>query len=120
MEHPCRTCGACCATFRVSFYGGETDAVYGEVPIDLTEPVTPHRVAMRGTNQIPPRCVALDGPVGGLTTCTIHTIRPSPCREFEAAWEDGTPHDRCDAARARHGLAPLTPQDWARWRAAGG
>ncbi|WP_374212354.1 YkgJ family cysteine cluster protein [Thiothrix subterranea] len=24
--NPCMTCGACCASFRVSFYWGETDA----------------------------------------------------------------------------------------------
>jgi Fe-S-cluster containining protein len=111
--HPCRTCGACCATFRVSFYRGDTDASFGVVPDALTEPVTPFLVAMRGTNQTPSRCVALEGDVGRETTCTIHALRPGPCREFAASWEDGTPHDRCDAARARWGLPALEPGDWA-------
>jgi len=111
--HPCQRCGACCATFRVSFYRGETDEAFGVVPAGLTEPVTPFLVAMQGTSQPQPRCVALRGEVGGHTACDIHPVRPGPCREFAAAWEDGTPHDRCDAARARWGLPPLTPADWA-------
>jgi uncharacterized protein len=110
--HPCRTCGACCATFRVSFPNAELDTAWGVVPEPLTEPISPARSAMRGTNQQVPRCVALEGAVGISSTCTIHTVRPAPCRAFAASWEDGTAHDRCDHARARHGLPALTPDDW--------
>jgi hypothetical protein len=104
--HPCRTCGACCATYRVSFYWAEP------VPEALTQRITPTMVAMRGTCGPGPRCVALDGELGQATTCTIYDARPSPCREFSASLEGGEPNQRCDAARARHGLLPLTPRDW--------
>lgn len=68
---------------------------------------------MLGTNAATPRCVALDGRMGAFTTCTIHTTRPTPCRDFNAAGEEGASNERCDAARARHGLPPLTAADWA-------
>jgi uncharacterized protein len=42
-------------------------------------------------------------------TCGIYALRPSPCREFEASWIDGVPSERCDQARAAHGLPPLEP-----------
>ncbi len=112
VEHPCLSCGACCASFRVSFYRGEAVPGPGAVPEELVVPVTPFRVAMRGTDQRPPRCEALEGPLGGPCRCTIYPLRPSPCREFEASWEDGTANPRCDEARARHGLRPLTPEDF--------
>lgn len=111
--HPCLTCGACCATFRVSFYWAEIEGE-GGVPAELTVPVTPFRAAMDGTHRANPRCVALDGQLGASVRCTIHPRRPTPCREFAASYEDGTPHERCDEARARHGLAPLQPSSWAR------
>lgn len=104
--HPCRTCGACCASFRVSFYWAEP------VPVQLTQRITPLFVAMKGTAAPPRRCVALDGAIGVDSTCTIYDDRPSPCREFAASMENGEPNDRCDAARARHGLPPLTNRDW--------
>ena len=112
--HPCLTCGACCATFRVSFPNAELDSAWGSVPVDLTEPLTPSRSVMRGTAREPVRCEQLVGVIGASTSCRVHPLRPTPCREFAASWEDGTPHDRCDAARARHGLAPLRPSDWGR------
>lgn len=110
--HPCLRCGACCATFRVSFYRGELlqegDRPRDEEVVD----VTPFRVAMRGTEQVPPRCHFLEGNIGAHTPCRIYERRPSPCREFAASLEDETPHERCDQARLRHGLAPLTAADW--------
>lgn len=110
--HPCLSCGACCATFRVSFYWAEGDDGGGTVPAELTEPLTPFLRAMRGTNEVVPRCVSLEGQVGGACRCAIHPLRPSPCREFAASYEAGTHHDRCDTARACHGLPPLTPADY--------
>lgn len=111
-DHPCRTCGACCATFRVSLYRAELDTAWGAVPSALTEDIGPFRVAMRGTTTTPPRCTALEGEVGVHTTCAIHAVRPDACRAFGASWEQGIAEPRCDAARARHGLTPLTPEDW--------
>lgn len=99
-DSPCLSCGACCAAFRVSFYWGEAASDSYAVPLDLIEAVTPFRGAMRGTNQQPPRCVALTGQVGEAVSCAIYHHRPSPCREFTAGDE------RCLEARARYGLPP--------------
>lgn len=106
--NPCTACGACCARFRVSFYWGEgDDAPGGWVPVRWTEPLGPHRVAMRGTNARQPRCEALAGTLGQQVGCTIYAQRPSPCREFAWHGELGQRNERCNAARAGIGLAPL-------------
>ena len=110
--HPCRSCGACCATFRVSFYWAECASGGGAVPDALAERISPFLAAMVGTSSHPPRCIAHAGEVGRSSACTIYEHRPSPCHELRASWEDGTPDDRCDRARARHGLPPLTPADF--------
>jgi len=113
--HPCLRCGACCAAFRVAFHWSETDAhADGLTPAALTEPLDPHRVLMRGTyGGAPIRCEQLRGDVARDAQCAIYPLRPSPCRELKAAWEDGAPSAQCDRARAVHGMAPLTPGDWA-------
>ncbi|RDK02203.1 YkgJ family cysteine cluster protein [Paraburkholderia lacunae] len=99
MSQVCQACGACCAHFRVSFYWGETDLqALGSVPEALTVPVSPHRVAMRGTEVKPVRCVALTGEIGCSVACSIYELRSTTCRDFEA----GT--DRCNQARLAHGL----------------
>lgn len=111
--HPCQTCGACCASYRVAFHWSEAaPEVGGVTPAALTTPLDPHRAAMRGTLVEPIRCTALRGVVGEAVHCTIYARRPSPCRELVASWEHGAPDAQCDRARARHGLAPLTPSDW--------
>ncbi|MCB9665432.1 MAG: YkgJ family cysteine cluster protein [Alphaproteobacteria bacterium] len=112
--HPCLSCGACCAAYRVSFYWAESRAGGGSVPDGLVEQVGPWRAAMQGTSQAAPRCAALLGTVGESVRCSIYEDRPSPCHELKASWEDGLPDDKCDRARQRHGLAPLTQQDWGR------
>ena len=118
MSHPCLSCGACCAHFRVSFYWAEADpflsgqAGTGAVPAELTEPLTPTRLAMRGTSARLPRCTALDGTVGERVQCRIYGQRPSPCRELAPSWENGRHSPGCDTARAAHGLPPLTPEIW--------
>jgi Fe-S-cluster containining protein len=112
--HPCRTCGACCASFRVSFYWGEGDDAHGVVPEELTVPISPFLRAMAGTERHPPRCVALAGIVGETSTCRIHERRPTPCREFAASWENGEPNPGCDGARRRAGLPALRPADFGR------
>jgi Fe-S-cluster containining protein len=113
MTHPCLRCGACCAALRVSFHWSEAEpASPGGVPASLVEPLRRHELVMRGTASLPVRCIALEGDVGRDARCGIYVLRPSPCRALAAAWEDGTPSPQCDRARARHGLAPLTPEDW--------
>jgi Fe-S-cluster containining protein len=72
----CLSRGACCATYRVSFYCGEMDgSPGGRAPSALVEQITPTLAAMRGTMQQPPRCIALRDEAG----------------------------DACDTARRRHG-----------------
>ena len=104
-ENPCVSCGACCAHFRVSFYWGEADeAPGGIVPSALTERVNSHMSCMKGTQDRPPRCVALSGEVGNQVVCTIYEFRPSPCREFDMYEPDGTVNPRCEKLRASLGL----------------
>jgi len=111
MSNPCLQCGACCAYFRVSFYWSEAEAFLGgTVPPELTEPLNPQRVAMRGTLHSPMRCVALEGEVGESVCCTIYPGRPSPCRELEPWDAGGRPDEKCSRARAAHQLPPLGPR----------
>lgn len=108
--NPCLTCGACCATFRCSFYWAESDShPEGTVPAELTEPLTPFRVAMKGMSGPRPRCIALEGEIGGCVSCSIYPLRSSVCRDFPYSGKDGIRNDRCEEARARHGLPPLIP-----------
>ncbi len=99
--HPCLTCGACCASFRVDFSIHELDEQGGPVPAGLAVEVTDHTCRLRGTDHSPPRCAALTGKVGVKAACGIYEWRPSPCREFAEGSE------ACQRARARHGLPPL-------------
>ncbi|MBB5207627.1 hypothetical protein HNQ52_001156 [Chiayiivirga flava] len=98
----------------MAFHWSEaSDEAVAPVPAALTEALDAHRVAMRGTYARAPRCIALQGDVGAFNACTVYERRPSPCRELQPAWEHGAPSPQCDRARARHGLAPLRPDDWA-------
>lgn len=97
--NPCLDCGACCASFRVSFYWSEGEA--RGLPDELTEQVNAWFSCMAGTNQARPHCVALTGSVGGATSCRVYTQRPSPCREVQAG------DSQCAKARAWHGLHAL-------------
>ena len=112
-EHPCLTCGACCAFFRVSFHWSEADpALGGQVPFELTEPLRTHERVMRGTSEKAPRCVALDADIGRYGRCTIHDRRPSVCALVPASYEFGAASAQCDKSRLAHGLPMLTPADW--------
>jgi uncharacterized protein len=114
MSHPCLSCGACCAYFRVAFHWSEAEAsLGGVVPPALTETLDPHRLVMRGTQASRPRCTALQGVVGQAAHCGIYEQRPSVCREVEPSWEFGRPSAQCDKARLGHGLPVLMPEDWA-------
>lgn len=66
---------------------------------------------MRGTDGKFPRCIALEGSIGQSVRCSIYERRASPCRNFQASWVDGQHNERCDKARAAHGLLPLQPPD---------
>jgi Fe-S-cluster containining protein len=113
MMHPCLRCGACCASFRVAFHWSEAEpSMGGQVPMELTEKLDPHRLVMRGTQAYQPHCIALEGSIGVATRCRIHPQRPSVCREVQPAWESGEPSQQCDKARSMHGLPPLTREDW--------
>ena len=101
MTHPCLTCGACCASFRVDFSVHETQEMGGDVPDGLVVEVTGATCRMRGTDHASPRCAALTGEIGGQVACGIYEWRPNPCHELESG------SDACARARARHGLPAL-------------
>lgn len=113
MAHPCLSCGACCAYFRVGFHWSEADpALGGRVPFELTEPLRTHERAMRGTSQAHPRCIALDAEIGRHSRCSIHDRRPSVCAQVPASLEFGERSPQCDRSRAAHGLPALSEADW--------
>lgn len=95
--NPCLACGACCMSYRVSFYWAEADGL----PPAMTEQVTPHVACMAGTNASRPRCAALQTGSDGAVACAVYAQRPSPCREVEIGDE------KCNKARLRHGLGAL-------------
>ena len=105
----CLSCGACCAAFRVDFHCIDlaTTECPG-VPGELTVPLTATLVRMRGTDEGPPRCIALEGEIGETVRCTIYDRRPGPCRDFAPYAALGMGDDACDRARRRHGLPPLS------------
>ncbi|HRD85746.1 MAG TPA: YkgJ family cysteine cluster protein, partial [Rubrivivax sp.] len=49
-DNPCRSCGACCASFRVDFAVEEWAGAGGAVPESLAEPVGAASCRMRGTD----------------------------------------------------------------------
>ena len=101
MPHPCLTCGACCASFRVDFSVYESEIHGGRVPVSLADEINDSICRMRGTDYARPRCAALTGTVGEKAACGIYEWRPSPCREFAAGSE------ACNRVRQRHGLPAL-------------
>ncbi len=111
--HPCQRCGACCAAFRVSFWRSELSSGGSwQVPLEAVEDSGGSLVSLKGTTQHNPGCDSLKGRVGDQVTCQIYENRPSPCRNFKASYEEGYREERCDLARSKHGLRPLTKQDW--------
>ena len=113
--HPCQKCGACCASFRVSFYWreAETQDQKNAVPQGLWVDTTSRFRCMKGTDvKYNPKCVALKGRIGDFVNCEIYENRPSPCRDFKASYEIGQHVPRCDEAREKHGLKPLRREDW--------
>jgi Fe-S-cluster containining protein len=98
-DNPCLSCGACCMSYRVSFYWAEADEL--GLPSGMTERVTPHVSCMAGTNASSPRCAALGVGDAGPMACGVYAQRPSPCREVQPG------DDKCRRARGRHGLPAL-------------
>ncbi|WP_081897387.1 YkgJ family cysteine cluster protein [Massilia sp. BSC265] len=99
-DNPCLDCGACCKSFRVSFYWAE--APERGLPGGWTEQVTPHISCMRGTNSSTPYCAALGKGDAGRMACGVYPYRPSPCREVQMGDE------KCARARELHGLPALS------------
>lgn len=94
----------------MSFYCGEIadDSGAGMVPPELTVQIAPLRAAMKGTEYGRGRCIALRGEIGSADVhCSIHPLRPSPCREFNPWEENGMPAPDCQRVRALFGLPPL-------------
>lgn len=107
-DFACLSCGACCAAFRVDFHCADLATADSDgVPREMTVPLTATLVRMRGTDEAPPRCIALEGEVGKAVSCTIYERRPGPCRDFAPYAPIGIGDDACDRARRRHGLPPL-------------
>lgn len=105
---PCQACGACCATYRVSFSITEVDDTPGgRVPAGLVEPMTAGVACMRGTGAAPSRCIALHGRIGEAVACAIYEFRPDACREFAPLAALGRGDDACTEARQRHRLPAL-------------
>ena len=110
--HPCQKCGACCTTFCVAFEAKELSKNNFGVPMALTYKISSDTLAMKNKSRGDTRCIALEGHVGKHVGCRIYENRPSPCRNFKASYEDGTPNLRCDECRLARGMKPLTPKDW--------
>ncbi len=107
-ETPCRSCGACCATYRVTMPRCELDsAPGGRVPTGLTETYTATTACMREHPDLPGRCIALAGRIGTAVNCVIYAQRPAACSEFAPLALLGLADESCNDARRRHGLAPL-------------
>ena len=105
----CLSCGACCAAFRVDFHCADLATAPGNgVPVELTVPLTSTLLRMRGTDEAPPRCIALHGEIGGAVRCSIYAQRPGPCRDFAPYAPLGIGDDACDRARRRYGLPVLS------------
>jgi Fe-S-cluster containining protein len=112
-QHPCLGCGACCAHFRVAFYWreAEPDGLW-KVPVTKTVDLDSNLRCMKGTEvKHHPKCVSLSGRIGKNAHCSMYENRPTPCRSFTASFEDGIRNERCDEARAAHGLRPLKRGD---------
>jgi len=111
--NPCLSCGACCSLFRVSFYWAETsDFTPSGVPAEFTVKINDFLVAMKGSEKNPPRCICLTGEIGLKVCCSIYESRSSVCRDFKPALENNHQSPRCDQARLKWELSPLTPLSW--------
>ena len=98
-ELACLSCGACCAAFRVDFHPDDLASTdKAGVPESMIHRLMPNLVRMRGTDEAPPRCIALEGEVGTRVRCLIYPDRPGPCRDFAPYAPLGIGDDACDRA----------------------
>lgn len=100
-QDACLSCGACCAFFRVSFYGAEAVAI----PAQMVEDLSPVYSCMVGTNQTQPHCIALEGKIGERVGCRIYPVRSSTCKQVQMG------DSQCQKARAAYGLIALKTLD---------
>jgi Fe-S-cluster containining protein len=113
FSNPCTRCGACCALYRVTFPGENSETECSSaVPIELTIKVDRKQRGMKGTYNSSPRCVALRGEIGSSVSCSIYNTRPAPCRIFKVSWEDGEESEKCARAREFWGMKPLEKPDF--------
>lgn len=106
-SNPCKTCGACCSHFRVSFYQGELDSNGGIVPNELVTSINPFMVAMKGTES-GGRCNSLIGELGKDISCGIYENRSSSCRSFPVWLDNGQPNPKCQELRLKNGFSPIS------------
>lgn len=100
----CQTCGACCATLRITFPAEELAGEGGCVPDSLAEPygsVMCMRTTALGA------CIALRGTPGSDVACAIYEWRPQACREFAPLAALGRGDEACAEARRKLGLMSL-------------
>ena len=107
--HPCLSCGACCASFRVDFSIYESEDNGGRVPRGLVDEVNDFTCRMRGTDYARPRCAALTGTVGERAACGIYEQRSRPCRDFPFASYG------CHDTREKFGLSALSEEEVQPW-----
>ena len=109
MQHPCLSCGACCAHYRVSLHWSEAEPdLGGRVPVALTETFGPHQRCMRGTWAERPHCVALQGTVGASVSCSIYDARPGTCYLIRPDQHVAARWRRFDVTAVRAALARAT------------
>jgi uncharacterized protein len=101
---PCQSCGACCATLRITFPAAELAGAGGSVPDRLAESYG-SVMCMRTTAE--GRCIALRGTLGTEVRCAIYEWRPQACREFAPLAALGRGDAGCDEARRKMGLPSL-------------
>ena len=102
FESPCQACGACCAYSRDwPRFALETEEEILAIPREYVDDA---RGTMRCQGD---RCMALSGEIGVATACTLYAVRPEVCRACLPG------DDSCTLARARFGLAPVTPAELA-------
>lgn len=98
----CKSCGACCAYFRVSFNWIETSELNeNPVPIVFTKKINEQMLCMAGTDKKEPRCVSLEGNVGESVNCGIYLNRSTSCKELQPREE------KCNKARLKYGLSKI-------------
>ncbi len=83
----CTRCGACCQAPHpdAQWYVAVNEVERTKLPAHSTvvEADPRYGKACRMATSDTGRCVALDGHVGELVTCTVYEDRPAPCREFQ-------------------------------------